>query len=218
MTKKFRNKNGFKQVLSFKLVWDRISAQRIRYFLDIVDASIPVDLLCITKENVITVFYLLTREWTRSIGKGAIGLVLIMFLSVPSAMASHVEDAVKARQEVMKHMGTAMKNLTPIFAQKVAWDEASILKYANTIKDNVQPDLLLLYQSHISSTDGSRSKIKIESSWEDFELRMNELSRLTGILLTEIPQGHDSALYTFKTIVKSCSGCHKRYRNKINDR
>ena len=157
-------------------------------------------------------------KWTMGFIKGVVALVFIWFLSASSALAFHVEDPVAERQEIMKHVGTAMKYLTPVFAQKAVWNESRLLESTKTIKDNIHPELFQLFQFHVTPTEDSRSKMNINSSWEDFELRLTELSQLADALLIQIPQGHAVAQETFRAMVKNCSGCHKRYRNKINDR
>lgn len=164
------------------------------------------------------VLFMSAMKWTVGFFKGIVALVIILFLSASSALASHVEDPVAERQEIMKQLGVAMKHLTPVFAKKAVWNEARLIESTNAIKDNIHPELAQLFQFHVTPTEHSRSKMNIDSSWEDFELRLTELSQLADALLIQIPQGHPVAQETFRAMVKNCSGCHKRYRNKINDR
>jgi|GEM_PF-979677 cytochrome c556 len=150
--------------------------------------------------------------------KGLVIAISLLVFPITYAAASHVDDPVEDRQAVMKHMGTEMKIITPIFAGKAEWDEAQLLSSIAILQENVTPELLQLYQSHIDPEDGSRAKKTIETSWDDFETRMNKLSLQLGRLMGEIPQGNATALATFKLVAQSCSGCHKFFRNRINDR
>jgi len=150
---------------------------------------------------------------------GALAILLYtIFLSLaPFAGYAHdgAQGDVAARMSAMKVMGKAMKTLALTFRKKEGFDRAQVKFNALAIGSHGGKTLLELFPKG-SISDVSEAKPEIWLDWQEFTAEAMRLSDAATALATAMDDGKskDESREIFKRMTRSCSACHKAFRQK----
>ena len=142
-------------------------------------------------------------------------IFLALFASVSSAHGG-ATGIVKERMDSMSVMSKAAKSLGAMTRGKTEYDPNEVAALALAIARHA--DKIPGYFPDTKESRRGKGTEALPSIWEnkpDFEAKAGELAE-QGKALARLAAGGDreTALEQFRAIGKSCSGCHRDYRQK----
>lgn len=135
-------------------------------------------------------------------------LVLGTLFAGDIAFAEATDPDVKARQELMKANGAAMKTLSDMAGGKVAFDAAA----AQAAKDSLIADAAGIEEKwKVQATDpDSESKPEIWTAWDDFVAKAGDLGKAAEALDVS---SKDTIGAGLGAIGGTCKTCHTAYKS-----
>lgn len=132
-----------------------------------------------------------------------------------AALAQNVA-VIKERHEHYEQMGKAAKPVFGMFEEEVDFDLAKVQEALNVIgaKAAILPKLF-----PDDSKDGEKvlAKPEIWDNKADFESRFKKLGEAAHAAQASI-KDEDSFFDTWESVAEVCSGCHKKYKRKKEEK
>ena len=149
----------------------------------------------------------------RLVGKGLIALAVLAAMGVMTVNAHKgAKGIIKQRMMAMKTMGDSMKELSKMVTGKAAFDAEKTKTIAATIKTHAD-DIPKQFPTG-SMQKPTEALPAIWDKWDEFKGHADDLVKLAGVLVQSADTGPRAALATFSKMGKTCSGCHKDFRQK----
>ncbi len=142
----------------------------------------------------------------------AAAAVAVLAVGAASVATSSPEGtaAIKARQEAMEAIGSAMGPLAAIAKGEAPFDAAAVKKNAGTIAENLKKSGALFPEGSDKGDGETWAKEEIWTNFADFELKM-QTARTQAEALGAVT---DEAAYrpALGKLGTSCKSCHQDYR------
>lgn len=139
--------------------------------------------------------------------------VLTLFAAPAAGLFAHdgATGVVKQRMELMKDLGRSMKALSEIIRGRRSVSPPELTKLARDIGDHGGEAMTRLFPQH-SLKNPSEARAEIWRDWQTFEVLSARLvNEAQSLAVADTAQARARA---FRTIGKTCSSCHKRFRLK----
>lgn len=150
---------------------------------------------------------------------GALAILLFLILLTLAPFAGYTHDGaqgnVAARMSAMKMMGKAVKSLALMFRKSEPFDRAAVKFNALAIGSHGGTALLELFPKG-SRSEVSEAKPEIWQDWNSFAEEAMRLSESAADLAKAMDDGKSKSesRKIFESLTRSCSACHKAFRQK----
>lgn len=143
--------------------------------------------------------------------KAAVALIALS-LTIGTAQAAKVEDAVYFRQGVMNVFSWNAGHMAAMAKGEVPFDAAALQGYAADLAAAAALNILPGFPEE-SITDDSDAKDEIWLNWSDFESKLQDL-RSESAKLKEVASGGDEAAIKAQIDAtrRTCKACHDDYK------
>lgn len=138
-------------------------------------------------------------------------LLCVVLLSAITTAHEGAEGVVKERMDAMSAIGQANKPLAGIARGRADFDLKTVQENARIIADNAGASFVDLFPEG-SLTGETEAKADIWENFDDFAKFAKELEE-NALALSQIESEAEFAA-AFKAVGNTCSGCHKKYREK----
>jgi len=130
-----------------------------------------------------------------------------------AAAHSGATGIVKERMEMMKGMGTAMKQIAGMLRGKSDYDAERVRTLAEDMKKHAVHMPMMFPEG--TGKKPSEAKATIWTDTDGFKTASMELAQYAGAL-AESADDKSSAMKAFRNVGQSCKSCHTDYREKKN--
>ncbi|MDP6968773.1 MAG: cytochrome c [Gammaproteobacteria bacterium] len=129
------------------------------------------------------------------------------------AHPSWANEAFELRAERMTILGKETKSMAAMVKGRTEFDADDFL-YGALHMHMAMDGLLQLFPAGSHGGD-SAAKAKIWDNWEDFTAQASATADAIAVLAIAADKGNEQAIrQAFGKLAKSCSSCHRKYRNK----
>ena len=140
--------------------------------------------------------------------------ILIVVASAAGAATVNAHDGatgvVKERMKLMSTLGKSMKTMSAMVRGKVPHDAEKLRQAALSIADHGGPRMTALFPEG-SMQAPSEARPEIWQDWKSFSALADEV-RARALAVAEA--GDDQRKAAFRSLSRTCSGCHKDFRKK----
>ncbi|MFZ1681479.1 MAG: cytochrome c [Rhizobiaceae bacterium] len=139
-------------------------------------------------------------------------LIAAALMIATSAVAA--DDPIKARSDIMKSFGGAMKVLVPVAKGEAAYDAAAVNAALAAINEGAQKiDVAALFPAGSTNADTTAAPA-IWENMADFTARADKLKADAAAAAAANPADADAFKAVFGPLSGNCGGCHETYRIK----
>ena len=142
-------------------------------------------------------------------------VMVAMGLSGAGALYAHTgaTGVVKQRMDMMTDIARQMKTISAIARGKAAFDGGSIAAAAERVADHGKHMPMLFPKDSLKSP--SEATARIWQDWEMFVAAATTMQKVAVSLAAAGRAGDEAAVKSgFRALGKTCSTCHKDYREK----
>jgi len=141
-------------------------------------------------------------------------MMMLGFAAVGHVVAADPDEAVQARQEILKDMGKEMKALGAIAKGDVESDRAALVDSANHMRNySGQPWAYFGQETSVARVD-NKAKSTIWSDPNGFQQAQQNFIKASQELALIAPSGKpDEVRAKIEALGASCGACHKAFKN-----
>ena len=135
-------------------------------------------------------------------------LCLIIFPFSAISGSNTPEDAIKARQEIMKYIGSQSRTLRNIQRGGAEFDPATAKSIGQAINSMSLALPFLFFEGSFEGETDSKQEILTSGN---FEIQLENLQK-ASLLLSQVTS-EDEFNEAFSQLGQTCSSCHREFRN-----